>query len=115
MAVLLLPVVLLKSAESDGGVVVARGVVKERIESAGGVAAARGVAKSALTPLAVLPLPVVLLESALDSAGGVATARGVATERIDSAGGVVAARGVAKSAWNPLAVLRCPWCCSEAH
>ena len=33
--------------------------------------------KSALTPLAVLSLPVVLLKSALESAGSVEVARGV--------------------------------------
>ena len=63
MAVLLLPVVLLKPRIGpDGGVVVARGVDTERKDSAGGVVEARGVAKERL-----------------ESAGGVAAARGVAT------------------------------------
>ena len=62
--------------------------------------------------MAVLLLPVVLLNERTDSAGGVDAARGVAKERMDSDGGVVAARGVAKERtglrWR---CCRCPWCC----
>ena len=49
--------------DSSGGVEVSLGVAKECLVSAGRVGAAKGVAKSALTPLAVLRLPVVLLKS----------------------------------------------------
>ena len=55
MAVLLMPVVLLKSAWTPLAVLLLPVVLLN----------------SAWTPLAVLPLPVVLLKSASDSAGGV--------------------------------------------
>ena len=62
MAVLLMPVVLLKSALTTvGRVVVAGGVVPERIKTGGRVVAAGGVEIERVRPVAVLSLPVVLL------------------------------------------------------
>ena len=60
----LMPVVLLSAPDADGGVADARGVAKERTGSAGGVELPVVLLRSASTPLAVLWSPVVLLKSA---------------------------------------------------
>jgi hypothetical protein len=56
--------------------------------------------------MAVLSLPVVLLNERTDPDGGVEGAGGVVLKRTGSAGGVVEARVLLKSAWTPLAVLK---------
>ena len=62
--------------------------------------------------MAVLALPVVLLDERTVPAGGVKVARGVAKERLESAGGVDAARGVAKERIDSAGgVVDRPWCC----
>ena len=66
--------VLLKSALTP--LAVLSPVLLKSADSAGGVVAC-GVEKSALTPLAVLKSPVVLQKSASGSDGGVVAARGV--------------------------------------
>ena len=54
MAVLLLPVVLLRALNTGGRVVVAGCVAQERTRTVGRVVAAGGVASERTTPLAVL-------------------------------------------------------------
>ena len=83
-------------------------VLLEAPDSAGGVGAARGVARSALTPLAVLKLPVVLLRSAL-------TPLAVLLEPVVLLRSALTPLAVLrlpvvllKSAWTPLAVLSLP-------
>ena len=89
----------------------AGGVDIERTITDGRVVVAAGVVRSARSPMAVLSMPVVLLESALKTIGRVVDAGGVVIERIRTGGRVVGAASVVKEGVTPLAVFRCRWCC----
>ena len=93
MAILTLPVMLLKSAFLSPAACLPPWCCLRAPESAGG-GRCPGVARSALSPIAVFWLPMVLLEERPESAGG----------------GVVVARCVAKER-RVRGVLRCLLCC----
>ena len=77
----------------DGGVVAARGVVREREGPNGGVVAARAVTQERIDAGGSVEEALGVVEEREGAAGGVVGARGGAEERLEAAGGVVETQG----------------------